>query len=150
MPALDNLERLFVVTAFVFQIVLIVHFALRRWRFDIVQRYGWIVYALSVPAGAASFLLLRGGKPWLLWLGGLLYLVWAVFGYWVEFVRGIEWRNARRWEILIPYLGLYLATSMFYWWPLGLVWRPLWYVHAVLFLISTVLNAASHRGPQAS
>jgi len=37
---------------------------------------------------------------------------------------------------------------MFYWWPLGLLWRPLWYVQAVLFVISTVLNAASHRGSQ--
>jgi hypothetical protein len=148
MPALENLERLFVVTAFLFQIVLIVHFALRRWRFDIVQRYGWIVYVLAVPAAVISMVLLRAGKPWLLWLGGFLYLGWGVFGYVVEFALGIEWRNAKRWTILIPYLTLYLATSMFYWWPLGLLWRPLWYVQAIFFGISTALNAASHKGPQ--
>jgi hypothetical protein len=113
-----------------------------------VARYGWIVYALSAPAAAVSLLLLRGGKPWLLWLAGFLYLVWAIFGYWVEFVRGIKWRNPARWPILVPYLSLYLATTMFYWWPLGLLWRPLWYVYLVLFVISTVLNAASHKGPQ--
>jgi hypothetical protein len=147
MPALDNLELLFTVTAFLFQIILIVHFALRRWRFDIVQRHGWIVYALGAPAAVIGFLLLRGGKPWWLWLGGFLYLVWAIFGYAVEYVRGIEWRNPTRWEILVPYVCLYLATSMFYWWPVGLLWRPLWYVQALLFVISTVLNAASHKGP---
>ena len=54
MFGLDNLETLFVVTAFLFQIVLIIHFALRKWRFHLVVRYGWIVYALSVPAATVS------------------------------------------------------------------------------------------------
>ena len=50
MQGLDSLEILFVVSAFLFQIVLIIHFALRKWHFDLAMRYGWIVYALSVPA----------------------------------------------------------------------------------------------------
>jgi len=87
MPALGNLERLLIATAFLFHIV---------------QRYGWIVYALNAPAPVVSLLLLRGGKPWSLWLGGFLYLVWSVFGYLVELLRGIERRNARRRRILIP------------------------------------------------
>lgn len=147
MFGLDTLETVFVVTAFLFQAILIAHFALRKWRFTLAARYGWLVYALSIPAAVVSLLLLWGGKPWTLWLGGFLYLVWAAFGYVVEFVREIRWRNPPRWPILGPYVALYLATNMFYWWPLGLLYRPLWYYSALLFVVSTVLNATSHKGP---
>ena len=148
MPGLDALEVLFVASALLFQIVLVIHFALRKWSFSLVLRYGWIVYALSVPAAVVSVLLLLGGKAWSLWLGGFVYLVWAAYGYWVEYVRRVRWRNPIRWSILAPYVLLYLATVMVYWWPVGLVSRPLWYVCAVLFLISTTLNLTSHRGPE--
>jgi hypothetical protein len=146
MFGLESLRALFVVWAFLFQIVLIIHFALRKWRYDIAIRYGPIVYALSIPAGAISVLLLVGGEIWSLWMGGFIYLVWAVYGYSIEYVRKIKWRNPIRWPIFGPYVFLYLATVMFYWWPLGLVGRQLWYVYAVLFVISTTLNATSHRG----
>ena len=143
------METLFVVTALLFQIVLIVHFALRRWRFELAMRYGPIVYALSLPAALVSGVLLLSGRAWWLWLGGFLYLAWAAFGYTVEYVRRIEWRSPIRWPIFGPYITLYLATVMFYWWPLARVSRPLWYVGAALFVVSTALNVASHRGPQA-
>ena len=146
MYGLDNLEILFVVSAFLFQFVLIIHFALRKWHFDLAIRYGWIVYALGVPAGAVSLLLLLGGKTWSLWLGGFIYLMWAMLGYTVEYAKGIQWRDPIRWTIFVPYILLYLATVMFYWWPLGLISRPLWYVYAMLFIISTILNIASHNG----
>jgi hypothetical protein len=141
---LDNLEVLFVVWAFLFQAVLIIHFAVRGRFLDIAQKYGWIVYALSVPAAVVSILLLLGGKTWPLWLGGFICLIWAILGYTVEYALRIRWRNPIRWPILVPYVFLYLATIMFYWWPLALIRRPLWYVYAVLFIISTILNLASH------
>lgn len=145
MFGLENLDVLFVIWAMLFQIILIVHFALRKWRFDIAIRYGPIVYALSVPAVAISIILLLGGKTWSLWLGGFIYLVWAVCGYLVEYVKRVQWRDPVRWQILGPYVFLYLATVMFYWWPLANIRRPLWYVYAVLFVISTALNATSHK-----
>ena len=146
MRGLDSLEVLFVVSAFLFQIVLIIHFALRKWHFDLAMRYGWIVYALSVPAATVSLLLLLGGKTWSLWLGGFIYLIWATLGYTVEYVKDIRWRSPIRWSIFAPYVFLYLATVMFYWWPLALISRPLWYVYAVLFVMSTILNITSHNG----
>ena len=75
---MDGPGILFVVTAFLFQIVLIFHFTLRKWSFERILPYGWIVYALGVPAAAVSILLLLGGKTWSLWLGGFLYLVWGI------------------------------------------------------------------------
>jgi hypothetical protein len=121
---MDNLEFLYVTTAFLFQTVLIIHFALRKRRFELAMRYGPLVYALSMPAAAVSVLLLLGGKPWSLWLSGFIYLAWAILG---------------------PYVTLYLATVMFYWFPLAQIYKPLWYVYGVLFVISTILNVTSHR-----
>ena len=148
MFGLDNQETLFVVTAFLFQIVLAVHYSLRKWRFHLAMRYGRIVYALSVPAAAVSIVLLLGRAPWSLWLGGLIYLVWAAYGYTVDYVKQIQWRVPIRWRVAGPYLTLYLATVMFYWWPLGEIHRVLWYVQAALFVLSTVLNLTSHKRPE--
>lgn len=147
MAGLAPLEALYIGCAFGFHTALLVHFALRRWRFAQAVRHGWWVYALSVPAAAASALLFANGRPWWLWLGGLLYLLWAGLGYAVEYLRPTEWRAPVRWPIFVPYIGLYLATTMFYWWPLARVWRPLWYVATVFFAANTYLNITSHRRP---
>jgi hypothetical protein len=145
MTKIDNLSWLYVIWAFVFQAALIVHFALRKWAFEAyVHRYGWLFYALCVPALVISFLLLRGGKPWYFWIGGFLFSLWAVFGYVVEYVAKIAWRDPIHWPVFGPYVTLYLATIMFYWWPLARVGRPLWFVYAALFVISTFLNVTSH------
>lgn len=145
---LDGTLILFVLTAYLFQIILIVHFAMRKWRFEAAMRWGPLVYALGIPAAVVSTILLLGGMNWVFWLGGLLYLVWAIYGYTVEYVRQIEWRSPMRWLIGGPYLILYLATVMFYWWPLGLIEKPLWYAYALFFLASTILNLTSHKRPQ--
>ncbi len=68
---LDRLDKLFIVWALLFQIILIVHFALRKPLMEsYTEKFGWIVYALCIPAVIISIILLRGGKSWSLWLGG--------------------------------------------------------------------------------
>jgi len=62
-------------------------------------------------------------------------------------VRKIEWRDPPRWPVLAPYLALYFATTMFYWFPLARVSKPLWYVAGALFVLSTPLNLLSHQRP---
>ncbi len=142
---LDKLDKLFVVWAFLFQTVLIVHFALRKPFFEsYTMKFGWIVYALCIPAAVISIFLLRGGKSWSFWLGGFLFLLYAAFGFWVDYVIKIPWRNPIRLSIMFPYVFLYLATVMFYWWPLALLNRRLWFVGAILFVIGTILNVTSH------
>lgn len=147
MPTLTFLELAFVLVAFLFQIVLIAHFAARRWAFETAIRYGPVVYALGLPAAALSLVMLASGQPWYLWLAGFLYLIWATFGYYVEYIRRIAWRAPIVWPVFIPYVALYLATVMFYWWPLALLWKPLWIVYGALFVLATVLNVTSHHGP---
>jgi len=142
---IDNLDKLFVVWAFLLQVIFIVHFAARKPFFEsYAVKYGWIVYALCIPAAIISIILLRGGKSWSFWLGGFLFIVFAAFGYWVDYVAQIQFRNPLRLSIALPYVFLYLATVMFYWWPLGLLSRQLWFVYAILFVIATILNIASH------
>ena len=145
MLGLDGLDTLFVVWAFSFQLILILHFALRKRFFEsYTLKIGWIVYALCIPAVIISITILLSGKSWSFWLGGFLFLIFAAYGYWVDYVKGIQWRNPLDRSIMFPYVTLYLATIMFYWWPLALLSRSLWYVFAVLFVIGTVLNITSH------
>lgn len=145
MFGLDNYQILFLLNAFLFQLILVVHFALRKWRFGLAMRYGPIVYALSIPSVALSIFLYNRGVDYSFWLGGFIYFVWALYGFSVEYILRIEWRSSLRWSILVPYVMLYLATVMFYWWPVGFIYKPLWYVCAVLFLVSTGLNVTSHK-----
>ena len=147
MAGLDTLDILFVAFAFLFQIVLIIHFAVRRWAFDTAVHYGPLVYALSLPALGLSIVQIGGGKPWTLWLAGFLYAAWALFGYWVEYARHIDWRTSGHPIVFAVYIFLYLATVMFYWWPLVTLYRPLWFVYGGLFIVATVLNVASHHPP---
>ena len=144
MQSLDKFDTLFIIWAFVFQICLIVLFAIRKSNLDLILQYGWVFYLLSIPAVIVSILMLRGGKEWSFWVGGFIFLVWAIFGLIVEYGFRIQWRNPINWSILIPYVLLYLATIMFYWFPLGILSRPLWFVYAVLFGFSTYLNITSH------
>ena len=145
MDALDLLDIVYLVWAFVFQVLLIIHFSLRKWAFNAyVFPYGWIVYGLGTFAAGLSIVQWVNGKDWYFFLAGFLYLAWAIFGYWVDYVRKIPWRKPILPRTLAPYVTLYLATNMFYWWPLGLLYRPAWYVYAVLFLLSTILNLTSH------
>lgn len=141
----DRYTNLFVGWALLFQLLLIVHFSIRKWRFEWVARYGAWFYALGVPALLISILLAAAGAGWALWTGGLLQFVWSAYGYVVEYVRKIEWRDPPYWRVFWPYVTLYLGVNMFYWWPQGLVDRRLWFLYGALFLVSTLLNVSSHR-----
>jgi hypothetical protein len=142
---LDLYERLFVAWAFFVQFALIAHFALRKPFMEVyTERYGWIIYALCIPASALSYVLLTNQKHWTLWAGGFLFIVFAAFGYWVDYVARIPFRSPLDPALAVPYIALYLATVMFYWWPLGELSRAVWGVYAVLFAISSTLNVLSH------
>lgn len=142
---MDASETIYVVSALGFQTLLVAHFAVRWRRLDVAIRFGWIVYALALPAAIGSAILAASGAPWSFAVAGLLYLVWAAYGAIVEYALRIRWRSPIRWSVFVPYTLLYLATSMFYWWPLAQVDRALWYVAGALFAVGTALNVASHR-----
>jgi len=145
MFGLKKLDYLFIVWAFFFQIALIIHFAVRKRFFETYTlKYGWIVYALCIPAVIVSLILLRAGKPWYFWFGGFLCLLFAAYGYYTDYIRQISWRSPIVPGIMIPYITLYLSTIMFYWWPLWRINRTLWFVYTGLYVVSTILNITSH------
>lgn len=142
---MERFDKIFVFSSFIIQIILLIYFAIRKWNFDLALKWGWVVYALAIPALIVSLVLIRGGKPWFLWFAGFLYLAWAVFGYMVDIARPIEWRSPIFWPAFLPYVLLYMATLMFYWWPLATIQRLFWYIYAGLFIVSTYLNISSHK-----
>jgi len=145
MLGLDSLDTLFIAWAFFYILVLIAHFALRKRLFQsYTLKYGWIVYALGIPAAVISLILLLNGKSWSYWLGGFLCLLFSCFGYWIDYVMKIPWRKPLQPGIMVPYVTLYLATLMFYWWPLHPLSMPLWIVYTILYIIAMVLNIRSH------
>ena len=144
MPGLDKHESLFVVWAFVLQGCLILLFAVRKTNLDLVLKHGWVFYLLCIPALLVSITMIRGGKPLAFSMAGFIFLVWATLGILVEYVFKIHWRKPVVWPVFIPYVLLYLGTIMFYWFPVGMLSRPLWYVYAALFAVGTYLNISSH------
>lgn len=142
---MTNTEALFVAWVFIFQIVMIIHFALRKRAFSTYTlHYGWLVYALAIPAVLISVILLLGKESWSFWLGGFIHVIWALYGYRVDYVKKIPWRKPINHSVFWPYVTLYLGTIMFYWWPLGLISREFWLVYTGLFIFGTLLNITSH------
>lgn len=145
MNKLKDLNLLFIAWSFFYIIALIIHFAIRKVLFESYTRpYGWWVYVLGIPAAIIAFLMFQGGMIWSFSVGGLLCLAFSIFGYYIDYVLSVPWRNPIYVPVAVPYVILYLGTIMFYWFPLGLINRKLWYVYAVLFAVSSFLNITSH------
>ena len=144
MLGLDKFDSIFVIWAFILQVCLLVLFAIRKINLDLILKYGWAFYLLSIPAVIVSIFMIRAGKPYSFWLAGFIFLAWAILGIWVEYILNIQWRSPIVWPVFVPYVVLYLGTIMFYWFPVGIISRPLWYLYTFLFAVGTYLNVTSH------
>lgn len=133
------------------QALLIAYFASRRWARGFADRWGWIAYTFGVAGLPVGAWLAVTGASWRLFAGPLLFAAWATYGAWVDLFRRIDWRPMSdslrrpiRWNVLGPYITLYLAAQMFLWWPMWDYWRPGWLVYLLLFVANTGLNLAGH------
>lgn len=140
--ALD--QGLFVGFALVVQGVLVAFFAARKWNFDLVERYGWFVYALGVPAGLLAGWYIGRSLPWYFFLGLLVFVIWAIYGYWADIYSRLSWRRPVLWRVLIPYIALYLIWQFALWIPLWYIGLVFWWIYTVLYAVSTILNIISH------
>lgn len=140
-------QTLFVAFAFISQALLIFNFAAYKWKPGIQKKWGWIVYAFGWLALPLGLYFRAGGGPWYSWLACGLFAAWAIFGYIVDILRPINWRDPVRWQILVPYLVLYISAQFAFWIPLWLIWPGYWMIYAVLYTISTVLNISNHSRP---
>jgi hypothetical protein len=91
-----------------------------------------------------AFFFMVSGEPWYSWLACGLFAAWAIFGYVVDILRPISWRAPLRWQILVPYLILYISAQFAFWIPLWFIWPGYWMMYAVLYTVSTVLNISNH------
>jgi hypothetical protein len=144
MPVCDRWERRFIAASLGIQVVLVIFFALRKWHVAGAMQIGWLVYGLAIPAVALSVLLVKARKPWYLWTAGFLFAVWSAFGVVVDIIHPVAWRSPMLSSIFMPYVVLYIASQMFYWWPLLRVHRVSWCIFAALYSLSTFLNVTSH------
>ena len=140
-------EVAFAVFGLVTQALLLGFFAARRWSPRLATRFGWVVYALGGLGLPLGIWLLLGGQSWRLFAGPLLMACWALFGAIVDLWRPRPWRRPPvAWNVLIPYVVLYVSAQMFLWWPLWNIERAAWLLYLLLFVPSTVLNIRGHVG----
>jgi D-alanyl-D-alanine carboxypeptidase len=136
---------LFVVFGFLVQVLLVVDFTARLWRPMLERRYGWLIYALGLPAAVTVAFLLLNGAPWYEPLAFGLFTAWTAFGATVDYLRPVPWRTPPFWPVFLPYVGLFMAGLFAFWIPLWYVGIEVWAAFGILYLLHTTLNIASHR-----
>jgi hypothetical protein len=144
----DILQTGFVILAFVIQVMLVGSFAARNWKPSIEEKLGWLVYGMGLPASVLGVLFLVNDQPWYYWTATLLFTVWAAFGYMVDVVLRVKWRNPPRWPIFIPYVVLFVSSLLAFWVPLWFIRPVLWIIYALLYAAHTALNMYSHFKPR--
>ncbi len=143
-------EVVFAVFGVAGQAALLCFFAARRWSPHVVERHGWIVYAFAGLGLPIGLWLLVDGQSWRLFVGPLLFALWALVGAIVDLWRPRPWRRPPVWKVFIPYAGLYFVAQMFLWWPLWDIEPAAWALFLVLFVPSTLLNIGGHFGSESS
>ena len=142
----DIATSAFVIFAIGSQAVLVAHFAARRWWPRGAERFGWLAYAFGGLGYLLGGWLLLNGQSWRLYVGPILFALWATFGAVVDLWHRVEWRAPIRWSVFVPYVALYFWAQMFLWWPLWDIQRAAWFCFLVLFVASTALNLQGHFG----
>ncbi len=146
MSTLNNYEVVFISAAFLYQFLLLLNFVGRNFRPVLERKYGWILYALSVPALITGGIYLLAGQPWYYILALALFALWGGFGYYIDIYRKVKWRNPTRAAVMIPYVVLYMGSQFAFWIPLWYLGMTYWWVFTGFYAVNTVLNIVGHRG----
>ena len=142
----DTLQALFVVFAFLVQVLLIINFVARNWKPSLERKHGWLLYTMVGTLGVIlGILFLAGDQPWYIVAAPLVNSIWAAFGYYVDTYRQISWRSPPRWSVFIPYVGLFMVSQFFFWIPLWYIGLEYWIAYGAMYFINTALNIYSHR-----
>ena len=142
----NNCEVVFICAAFLYQTLLLFNFIGRNLQPELEQKYGWILYALSVPAIIAGGVYLLNEQPWYYAAAFFLFALWGGFGYYVDVYRKIEWRNPTRISVMVPYVGLYVGSLFSFWIPLWNLGMTFWWAFTIFYAVNTILNIVGHRG----
>jgi len=141
----NTLQALFVVFAFLIQVLLVIDFTARNWKPSLERKYGWLIYAMGMPGIILGILFIAGDEPWYIVAAPLVYSIWAAFGYFVDRYQQVQWRSPPRWSVFVPYVALFMASQFFFWIPLWYIGLAYWIGYAVIYFLNTSLNIYFHR-----
>lgn len=100
---------------------------------------GYVIIALTIPAGVALVAFWRQGSDWRQWIGGLGFIAFIVLMICVDYLWPVEFRSPVHVSILAPYLALFFGAILLMGIPMFRLNRGLWLVTVattVLLLIS--------------
>ena len=111
------------------------------------QRLGYAIIALAVPSTMALVAFIRAGAGRLNWVGPILFLAFVGLMVVVDYAWPVEFRVPIRYEVLVPYLGLFFGAILFMGLPMYRLNRQLWLVTvATTVLLLGAMGAAMRRG----
>ena len=140
------LELFFFILGLVNNVFLIFIFVIRKNRFVILQRIGWVYLLLAIPAAYGIFLVVQEQKSvrYGILLG--IFLAFLLIEWLYDYVFKINFREnwKKNWKWLVPYLGLYYAMNYGFVvmpWKTSLTWGL---IMLGLFIIQIIVNLRSH------
>lgn len=138
------LEPLFFALGVVNNLALIVIFALRGRRLDLIQRFGWLYLLLALPATYAIVLVQQEHKPAQYTIFLSIFLAFLALEGLYDWVLKIPFREHMDWRLLVPYVALYLSSSYGF---VVMVWResvPGGLLMMALTGVQILANALTH------
>jgi hypothetical protein len=140
------LELYFFILGLVNSVFLIFIFLIRKSRFVILQRIGWVYLLLAIPAVYGIILVAQQQKTvrYSIFLG--IFLAFLLLEWLYDYVLKINFREnfRKNWKWVVPYLILYYAMNYGFVvmpWKTSLVWGL---IMLGLFVIQIIANLKSH------
>lgn len=140
------MELYYFILGLVNAIMLILIFAIRRKRLDLIERFGWIYLLLSIPAAFGIFLATQenGSIRYIIFL--VIFLAFLFFEWLVDHVLKLNFREnfKKNWIWMVPYLALYYAMNYGFIimpWKTSDIWGI---IMLILFVVQIIANLRSH------
>ena len=138
------LTSLFFWLGVVNNLALLAVFILRRWKFSVLEKYGWTYLLLAAPTVYGIFLAIQqpGAVQYLIFL--LIFLGFLTIEALYDWVWKLPFREQLDWRTLVPYVLLYLSSSYGF---VAMTWRnssAQGIVMLTLFVVQIGANIATH------
>ena len=137
------LEPLFFVLGLANNVFLISIFLIRKYRMDILQRWGWTYLLLAIPAIYGLFLVSQEQKDMQYGMFLAIFLALLALEGIYDWILKLPFRQ--NWRLLIPYLCLYYSMNYGF---VVMVWKTSLIgglVMLALAIIQIVVNISTHR-----
>jgi hypothetical protein len=139
-------EVFFFILGIVNSVLLIFIFLIRKNRFALLQRIGWIYMLLAIPAVFGIMLVVQEQKTvrYNIFLG--IFLAFLLLEWLYDYVYKINFREnwKKNWKWSVPYLGFYYAMNYGFVvmpWKTSLTWGL---IMLGLFIVQIITNLRTH------